>query len=515
MKKHLLIRGTLILTVTGLVTRIIGFFYRIFLSHTIGAEGMGIYQLIFPIHSICFSFTVAGIQTAISRFVAAKISIGDDRSAKDTLYVGLALSTVLSFLTSYVLFQNADWLAIHMLGEARCAILLKITAVSVPFGSIHACINGYYYGLQKATVPAMTQLIEQVIRVGAVYLLYLICLEKGFDVTASIAVIGLAIGELASTLYSMTALGWHFKRYPVQTSRIHSPFVQLKNILTLSIPLTANRVLLNLLQSAEAILIPGRLRLSGMDSTAALSVYGVLTGMSMPLILFPSAITNSVSVMLLPAVAEAQAQGDTRLIGRTVENTIKYCLILGFLCTGVFLAFGDEMGLLIFNNEMAGGFIITLAWICPFLYLTTTLFSILNGLGKTTTTFLFNMFGLGVRILFVYLLVPLFGIKAYLWGVLASELILTVLGLLILNREADMQYPLNDWIVKPVTAVLISIGGGLLSYSFLKKLSLPFELLTLAISAAVVCVLYVTLLLAFGALHLRKPYSRESLADRK
>ena len=74
MKKHMLIRGTLILTITGLVTRIIGFFYRIFLSHTIGAEGMGIYQLIFPIHSICFSLTVAGIQTAISRFLAAKVS---------------------------------------------------------------------------------------------------------------------------------------------------------------------------------------------------------------------------------------------------------------------------------------------------------------------------------------------------------------------------------------------------------------------------------------------------------
>ncbi|MBU9737259.1 putative polysaccharide biosynthesis protein [Diplocloster agilis] len=507
MKKHMLIRGTLILTITGLVTRIIGFFYRIFLSHTIGAEGMGIYQLIFPIHSICFSLTVAGIQTAISRFVAAKVSTGDDRSAKDTLYVGLGLSTALSFLAAYLLFQYAPWLSVHMLGEPRCSVLLQITAISIPFGSIHACINGYYYGLQKTSVPAMTQLIEQVVRVACVYLLYLICLEKGFAVTASIAVIGLAVGELVSTLYSLTALGYHFHRNPVQSSRTVAPFSQLRNIITLSLPLTANRVLINLLQSAEAILIPGQLRLFGMDNTGALSVYGVLTGMSMPLILFPSAITNSVSVMLLPAVAEAQARNDRRMIARTIENTIKYCLILGIMCTGVFLAFGDEMGLFIFNNEMAGSFIVTLAWICPFLYLTTTLFSIMNGLGKTTTTFLFNMFGLGVRIAFVFFCVPRYGIQGYLWGVLASELVLTFMGMFVLNREAAMDFPLHDWVVKPVISILIAIGGGLLSYSVLKKLSIPLDLIVMGISAGIICVLYVILLLAFGALHLRKPYS--------
>ena len=96
--KQFLLRGTIILTLTGFLSRIIGFFYRIFLSQTIGAEGMGIYQLIFPIHSICFAVAVGGIQTAISRFVAARIALKDEQGARDIFFIGTFLSVLLSLL---------------------------------------------------------------------------------------------------------------------------------------------------------------------------------------------------------------------------------------------------------------------------------------------------------------------------------------------------------------------------------------------------------------------------------
>lgn len=432
--QHPIIKGTLILTLTGMLSRVIGFFYRIFLSHTIGAEGMGIYQLIFPIYAICFSLTAAGIQTAISKFAAEYTSMQNKDGVRDTLMVGLVLSVSLSILTGLVLIQNASYISLHLLGEPRCIPLLKIIALSFPFGSIHCCINGYYYGLKKTSVPAFSQLIEQTIRVASVFLICQISIRHNNTMNPSIAVVGIVLGEIASTLYAVTAITWNRKPLSFARSSLCVPSKHLKNILTLSLPLTANRVCIGLLQSAEAILIPSRLKLFGLSTSESLSTYGTLTGMALPFILFPSALTNSVAVMLLPTIAEEQASNRIKEIKLTIKKTTKYCILLGVLFTVFFLLFGKMLGMLVFKSILAGKFMIILAWICPFLYLNTTLGSILNGLGKTSRTFIHNILGLGIRILFVLFLIPEFGILGYLWGLLASELSITFLDIWALNR---------------------------------------------------------------------------------
>ena len=195
----------------------------------------------------------------------------------------------------------------------------------------------------------------------------------------------------------------------------------------ISLPLAANRLILNLLQSVEAVFIPNRLMAYGLSNADALGVYGVLTGMSLPLILFPSAVTNSVSVLLLPIVAEADAGGRRAAVRRAVMTSIRCCLLLGFGCTAMFLLLGRAAGRLLFHSELAGSFILTLSFICPFLYLASTLNSILNGLGKTVRTFLFSVVSLLLRLLFVFFAIPVFGIRGYLWGMLASQMLQTLL----------------------------------------------------------------------------------------
>lgn len=165
----------------------------------------------------------------------------------------------------------------------------------------------------------------------------------------------------------------------------------------------------------------------GLDNATALSVYGVLTGMSLPLILFPSAITGSVSVLLLPIVAEADASGNHTAVRRAIFTSIRCCLLLGFFCTALFLLFGRFAGRLLFHSELAGSFILTLSFICPFMYIASTLNSVLNGLGKTVQTFLFSVVSLLLRLLFVFFAIPLYGIKGYLWGMLASQMLQTFL----------------------------------------------------------------------------------------
>ena len=199
------------------------------------------------------------------------------------------------------------------------------------------------------------------------------------------------------------------------------------HLLKLAVPLSLNRVIINFLMSVESIYIPNRLMLYGYDHATALSVYGILTGMSLPLILFPSAITGSICVLLLPAVSEADATGNRRAVVKAVHKSIKYGFLLGILFTTVFFLFGRFLGNLLYQNDTAGNFIMILGFLCPLMYIASTLSSILNGLGKTGLTFLYSMISLLVRLGFVFFLIPVLGINGYLWGLLTSQLVQTLL----------------------------------------------------------------------------------------
>ena len=432
--KYVLLKGTLLLTGAGFITKIIGFIYRIFLSQTIGAEGMGIYQLIFPIHTLCFALSVGGIQTAISRFTAARASLQDEQGARDIFVLSGALSTAVALIVSLILYENASWFAVHILLEERCTSLLKLMAFSIPMGTLHSCVNGYYYAKKKMSIPAASQLLEQCARVGVSYGLFLILTEQGLPITPMLAVAGLVGGELVSMIFSLLVILWDYRKAGYRLRNLRSPGTDMKEILAFSFPLTCSRLLVNILHSIESVLIPGHLRLYGLDNGSALSIYGVLTGMALPLILFPSAITNAVSTVLLPSVAEQQAVGNHQAIRRAIFLSAKYCLILGFLSTAFFFFAGDFLGLVLFKNEFAATFIKTLAFICPCLYLSGTLSGILNGLGAANQSFILNTLGLGVRIAFVFFIIPEYGIQGYLWGLIVSELLVTGLSLYFLRE---------------------------------------------------------------------------------
>lgn len=434
-QKHPLIAGTLILTLTGLASRFIGFFYKIFLSRTIGAEGIGIYQMIFPIYGVCYALTTAGAEIAISRFVSGEIARGKKEQARSILWIGLSMSLALSLFTTLTVYLNADLIALRLLHEARCANLLRIMSITVPFGACHSCVSGYYYGLQKTAVPACAQLFEQLVRVAAVYIIYQVSLEEGLTLSPAAAVIGLVLGEFASMLFTLFAISSESLRTRTQKTAAFPTRSYAKRMFREAAPVSANRVCMNLLGSAEAILLPLTLQQYGLTVERALSVYGTLTGMAMAFIQFPSVLTNAVSVMLLSSVSESQAAGNQNQIARTIRKTIRFCLPLGIACTVFFLLTGKTLGTFFFKNPMAGDFIITLAWICPFLYLNSTLHSILNGLGRTAAGFINNLIGVMIRIFFILTFVPRFGIQGYLWGILSNQLFVAFLNVNALKEE--------------------------------------------------------------------------------
>lgn len=434
-KKDTILRGTFILTVTGFLSRFIGFFYRIFLSRTFGEEGVGLYQLVFPIFALGFSFTSAGIEVALSRLIAQKTAMGKQDEATQTLFTGLLVSFSLSIFTMLLIQRNVLWITEHILRDTRCERLLIAMSYIFPFSSIHSCICGYYLGLKQTKRIAISQLIEQMVRVLSVYLICMVLFKQNSSLPVTVAVAGLVLGEIGSAFYCIFTFKTSDKLSSVTGKRKGNYFSRVRELLSLSIPLTANRVLLNVLQGIEAVSIPGCLILSGLTNSESLSLYGILTGMAMPCIFFPSALTGSIATMLLPTIAEVQARKDHSALIRLVRKATGCVFSLGAICTVVFLLYGNLTGTLLFQSKTAGDFITTLAWICPFMYTNTTLISILNGLGKASSSFRINTCGLFIRIGSVFFLIPLYGILGYLWGLLGSQIVISFLSTWVLKKR--------------------------------------------------------------------------------
>lgn len=402
-KNHTLAAGALLLTLTGIASRILGFFYRIFLSRTIGAEGLGVYQMVFPIYGICFSICAGSIQTAISRFTAA-----DRDRAGRTLLAGFIISFSLALGLAAVIIRFSGLLASQVLMEPRCAPLLPGHG---PGHSVHVrpcLLMRLVLRKRKGTGPGPFP------DGGAVHP-HLHRLSHCQDLGGT--------GEAGDGPGGCGRPGGRGGRAPpflrcfpfffLETGKkTGHPFPDAPPPLLSSqpqprswpwpCPSMGNRLVMNLLQSLEAILIPVRLELSGLSRSQALSVYGVLTGMALPFVMFPSAIINSLAVVLLPSVARHQSLGNRSGILKNIALSFRYSAYMGILCIGIFTSFGDSLGLQVFKSAEAGSFISILAWLCPFLYLSTTMGSVLNGLGKTSVTFLHNLVSLLVRLAFVF-----------------------------------------------------------------------------------------------------------------
>ena len=177
----------------------------------------------------------------------------------------------------------------------------------------------------------------------------------------------------------------------------------------------------------------------------------------LPFIMFPSAITNSMAVLLLPSVAQAQADGNQKQISAAISMALRYSLYMGILCTGLFCLYGLDLGSSVFQSPSAGAYIRILGWLCPFMNLATTLGSILNGLGKTSSTFLQNVCALCLRLVFVLLGIPVLGMKAYLWGILVSEMFLAFWHMATLRRLTSFTWDAADMLGKPVIVLFLGI----------------------------------------------------------
>lgn len=441
MKEKLLFNTTL-LAVSGLICRLIGFFYRIFLSQAIGAEGLGNYQLIVPLYQLCYAVSTAGIETALSRSVASALAKKDEKTAVFSFLSALVLSFSIALILSILLSTHAELLALNLLKDSQCTPLLKLSAYTLPFGALHGCVIGWFIGKKKAQIPAFMQLLEELLRFSASWFCYLYLIRHGKIPTAQIAITGLLFSEIFSVLLSLFFLVAEKDASLSQKATSHM-LRHMKALTADALPLTLNKIALHLLHSAESILIPLSLIKYGMTQTEALKTLGTISGMVLPLVLFPTALIYPLSSVLLPAISEQYAVKNHKFLRQLVQKALFFTLLTGTVFMIFFVLAGNLLSQFLYKDPVAGSYTVSLSIICPFLFCDIILACIMNGLGKTFLCFLINLSNMILRLCCVCFLVPHTGIRGYLSVLIGGELLCALISFFVIYKLIFQKQPID------------------------------------------------------------------------
>lgn len=497
--KNTIIKGAIILTMANIITRILGFVYRVYMSNIIGAEGMGLYQLIMPIYMLVWSLSSSGFSTTISKLIAEENSKKEFGNIKRILRLSTFTSTFISIFLSIFIFLFSNYIAINIFKDERILLSLKIMCISFPFMAYGSCIRGYFLGMQNTLIPAISQVLEQLARMISIYFLASVFIPMGLPYACAVAVIGMCIGEIFSFLYVYLTFNNHIKKSDKKPS---IPILKSYSIiLAMAVPLTANRVIGSFLSTIENVLIPQKLMEYGHSNLEAMSIFGQLSGMSMPLLMFPSSLLTALAISMVPAISEAMAKKNTKMIQSTISKSFLFTSIIGLGATGVFLTFPYELGIAIYSQEDIGSQLLFLGFLCPFLYCHVTLSGILNGLGEQMLIFKNSLISSAISISFIFFLIPIYGINAFIIGWLFSLIIVNCISLIRLKKRTNFNLNLIDSIGKP----LVCIGGScILSkmlYNYLLKMFSPT--ITLILSLLLLGILYLFFIISTDCINIK------------
>ena len=406
-----LILSTIILFLSNIIVRVLGFIYKIFLSRTMGETGLGVYYILFNFLMICIALTTTGIPTALSCLVSNKNALKDKHSSNvlfiSTLYIAFLISLGVSLLVSF----NSKYLSLKLLKDTNLNLFVLAICPAIVVITLSNVLRGYYYGLKEVTVPALGQVLEQIVRVLFVFLV--IMYLKDNTMNCYIALLGISIGEIVNILFILFCLYKNSNLYNKYTISIADFYCASVETIKMSIPITCNRMSNILLNSVSSLIIPSRLALSGMSYVESLSIYGIITGMVMPFIYLPFTVVSALIVNLIPSIS----QEITLNRYTSVKKKITYSLILTFgvgaFCSVFFYLFSDKLCLIFFNNKLAGNYLKSMFLVPLFISLNHTLSGILQSIRKEVASSIITVTGMIFQLVSLYLLLPIPHINIY------------------------------------------------------------------------------------------------------
>ena len=413
MKKTVFIKNAAILTVSSLLLRFIGIIFRVWLAAKIGSEGIGLYQLVFSVYMFVATFATSGICTAVTRLVSEELVTGSKHGIRCILIKCIQISCIIAVITIFLLYFGADFISAKLLRDSRTSLSLKILGFSLPFMGICSCFKGYFIARRKAAPSSGAQMLEQVIRIVIIIPLITQFDNAGLKYACACVLIGDTIAEAASCLYIFIRYHIDFKKLPAFSTASHKTGSLLAKISHIALPITSGKYLNSLLRTIENVLVPICLTNSVLGGNG-ISLFGMIKGMALPVLFFPSTLLGALSTLLLPEISEAKACGRAAILQSIVSQIIKITSIISIIFSAVFLVCGQQIGELIYKNQDVGFLLCALSPIIPFMYLDAISDGILKGLDQQKFTFFTSVGDSSARIILILLLLKEFGIYGFI-----------------------------------------------------------------------------------------------------
>lgn len=466
-----------LVTIFSCVERALGFIYRIYLSRTLGAEGVGVYQITLSVVGLLMTITASGIPITVSRIMIKHESHKEENLIYKTVSAGILLSLIISLpLVFIILF--CPKISTFIFSDPRCYKVLKIILPGVIITSVYAVIRGFFWGKKKFFTYSLIELLEEIVMlvVGIVLVNRMVNIEDGVEKAGYAVLISYIFSFVTATIL-----------FFINGGRLSSPLPELKPLIVSASPITFMRTATSLINTLIAIILPARLILHGLSPSLAMAKYGELSGMSIPLIYIPSTLIGSIALVLVPELSNNFYSNNMITMRRNIEEAVKCSVFISCMIIPVFLSMGKEIGIMMYNNKNAGIYVQNSCLIMFPMSITMISTSMLNSLNLERKTLLYYIIGASFLLFSIYFLPKYVGIYSLIIGLMLSYLTTAICNLLLLKKTCKSPPRYKVFIL---TSVLFLIPSTLLGY-LLKNMLLNFLPIYLTvILASIITVLF-------------------------
>ena len=479
------IHNTILLTATSLLMRLLAMSFQVYLTRRIGAAGIGLFELLMSVYGLATALAISGVRLSTTRLVL-EVSVRHRCSRSGIMKLCLRYALCLGLGADALLYALSGPVAALWLDEPQLEPCLRVLAFSLPCLAASSCLNGLFSAQRQAGRMAVIQVLEFSFHMALTF-----CALAVFSpATPARACLLLVCCSCLSDLFSaaMAALFYHRER----PGRDKTPLFLVGDLLRIAVPDAVGSWVRSGLVSAKHILIPKGLRRCGASAEGALATYGVIQGMVMPVLGFPSALLGTVSGLLVPEIAESHARGQTARLFSIMQRVLHLTLLFSFFSSALLLVYGGELGRLLYKSAEAETYIRLLSPLVPLMYLDTAVDGMLKGMGLQTASMRINILDAAISLMLVWQLIPRVGIGGYLFTIYVSETLNFLLSFRRLRKQAGLWLPFYRSVLAPVMASMCAM--------FLPRLVLPgFCMARPLWAAAASGVLYYLLLRMLGS----------------
>lgn len=491
--KKFFLNGIIAVSIT-LIIRMVSMAMNVYISAKLGSAAMGLLTLVMSVYGFAVTFASSGINLAVTRMVAESLGRSDKRRAIRSVRICLAYAAFFGLLASLLLFCFSDYIGRVWLGDERTISSLKFLSISLTPIALSSALSGYFTAVRRVPKSAVCSIFEQAVKIFlTVYGLVAIA-PKGIEFACLAVVGGASLAEFSSFFLSFI-LFLHDKKKHLSSDKVKKKDRSLfRYMLSITLPVAFSSYARSALITLEHMLIPRGLRKNGADTESALSSYGMLHGMALPLVLFPGAIPAAFASLIIPEVAERHASGNQDGIKKVISRVFKVTLGFSIAVAAIIFTFADALGEVVYKSPQTEIYIKILAPLIPVMYLDNAVDAVLKGMGEQFASMKINIADAALSVVLVYFLTPTVGLYGYIITIFISELINVSLSIMKLGKVSDFKVDIKNWVLIPL---LISFSCCYFVKTIINALFPAVSILSCVISVAV-CAVSIFSLLAYG-----------------